>query len=95
MTVNSAETAHAISVTLKVVRDSLESIAKALSPDPDWPKATCGECGWCLPWGDGSSGKADCRRVAFGGGEDAYVGEIKIADKACPGFIRRPVDNPK
>lgn len=60
--------------------------------DPDWPKATCGECAWRIgDWKlhEKSQRWGLCRRVAFSGGQEE-IGKIQLDEPACPAFVRRP-----
>ena len=70
----------------------LRDLVAALSPDPTWPDATCGECGWCKPWNPNPNADGDCRRVAFGldRNDTIHIGIVKVSDPACPAFVRRP-----
>ena len=67
-------------------------------PDPSWPDAKCGECGWM---GECAyNGKYFiCRRTPWASiitNEHIYEimgSHIGMADQACPAFVRRPVED--
>lgn len=69
--------------------------AKGKAPDPDWPTATCGECGYpdlltANNWGDEVVGSVTivdhfCREKGC---------RIRSDCPACPEFVRRPKEAP-
>ena len=56
-----------------------------LSPDPDWPTATCGECGY---WTKYQKGAIEARYESWCRKIDAI--QVDKDTPACPSFVRRP-----
>lgn len=57
------------------------NLVDVLCPDPSWPDAKCGECGYCDPTIT-TPFKFNCLRTGA---------ELPTAhDRACPAFVRRP-----
>ena len=73
-------------------KPATNDVAASKRPDPTWPDAKCGECGWCKPWNPKPDAEGDCRRVAFGvdRNDTMRISIVKVSDPACPDFVRRP-----
>lgn len=80
--------------TLFDIYNAITDLAGVLSPDPSWPDAKCGECGY---FGEHIEFKHEIPEECYGCGRVAVCrkSSVRVAEgePACPAFVRRPKEN--